>query len=143
MSVTCWFGESYLRESHMPFCSNCSLVGSLAVLFKQRNLATCPRDQIPFSQPALTNMSFLISTKPSDSNLSIALHPLVLLTASDQITRTQLRDLKKPVVGAILGQQKGREITAEHAFPCSMIEDTTGRWLLDQEWMERRIQQCR
>src|SRR5271170_4786620 len=84
----------------------------------------------------------LLSSKPSDSNLTVALHPLVLLTVSDQITRHQIRGLKAPVVGIILGQQKGREITAEHAFPASVIKDTTGQWILDQEWMERRIQQC-
>ena len=91
----------------------------------------------------------LLSSKPSESNLTVSLHPLVLLTISDQIVRRRLREtegvkgLEDPIVGAILGQQKGREITAEHAFPCSVIEGPTGLWELDQEWMERRIQQCK
>src|SRR5947208_1289720 len=87
-------------------------------------------------------LSPLLSSKPSDSTVTVALHPLILLTASDQITRTRLRGVKGPVVGGILGQQRAREITAEHAFPCSVIEDTTGRWVLDQDWMEKRIEQC-
>lgn len=86
--------------------------------------------------------TLLVSSKPSDSNLAVALHPLILLTVSDQITRARLRGFKGPIVGAILGQHKGREITAEFAFPCKVVENTLGQWVLDQEWMERRIQQC-
>jgi hypothetical protein len=84
----------------------------------------------------------LLSTKPSDSNLSASVHPLVLLTVSDQITRHQVRGQKGPIVGALLGQLHGRLVTAEYAFPCKVIEDTEGQWLLDHQWMERRIQQC-
>ena len=84
----------------------------------------------------------LLSTKPSDSNLSASIHPLVLLTVSDQITRHQVRQQKGPIVGALLGQLHGRLVTAEYAFPCKVLEDTEGQWLLDQEWMEDRIQQC-
>ena len=84
----------------------------------------------------------LLSAKPSDSNLSASIHPLVLLTVSDQITRHQVRQQKGPIVGALLGQLHGRLVTAEYAFPCKVLEDTEGQWLLDQEWMEDRIQQC-
>lgn len=86
--------------------------------------------------------NLLLSTKPSDSTLSASIHPLVLLTVSDQITRHQLRNQDGPIVGAILGQLHGRLVTAEYAFPCKVLEDTEGQWLLDQEWMEGRIQQC-
>ena len=60
--------------------------------------------------------SLLSAQKSSDSGLQAVLHPLVLLTISDYITRHTLRQLKGPIVGALLGQQKGREITIEHAF---------------------------
>ena len=83
----------------------------------------------------------LISThKSSDSSLNIHLHPLVLLTISDYIARHTLRNLKSPIVGALLGQQNGRDITLEHAFECQMIQDN-GQTILHQEWFKDRLQQ--
>lgn len=83
----------------------------------------------------------LISTqKSSDTSLQVALHPLVLLTISDYITRHTLRQQTGPIVGALLGQQNGREITIEHAFDCLLtgVEDEI---LLNQAWFEDRLQQ--
>lgn len=83
----------------------------------------------------------LISTqKSSDTSLQIALHPLVLLTISDYITRHTLRQQKGPIVGALLGQQNGREITIEHAFDC-LLEQVDGEVVLHQAWFEDRLQQ--
>lgn len=84
----------------------------------------------------------LLSTKPTDSNITISLHPLVLLTVSDHITRHRVRRQDGPIVGALLGQQKGRETTVEHAFQCKAITNTTGQVILDQSWFEERLQQC-
>ena len=84
----------------------------------------------------------LISSKPSDSSLSVSLHPLVLLTVSDQVARHSVRNQRGPVAGALLGQQKGREITAEYAFPVELVPNKEGHWQFDEEWMETRIQQC-
>ena len=90
---------------------------------------------------ASTDTNPLISThKSSDSSLNIHLHPLVLLTISDYIARHTLRNLKSPMVGALLGQQNGREITLEHAFECQMIQDN-GQAILHQEWFKDRLQQ--
>jgi COP9 signalosome complex subunit 6 len=83
----------------------------------------------------------LISTqKSSDTSLQIALHPLVLLTISDYITRHTLRQQKGPVVGALLGQQNGREITIEHAFDC-LLTEAEDQIILNQTWFEDRLQQ--
>lgn len=83
----------------------------------------------------------LISTqKSSDTSLQIALHPLVLLTISDYITRHTLRQQKGPVVGALLGQQNGREITIEHAFDC-LLTEAEGEIKLNKTWFEDRLQQ--
>lgn len=83
----------------------------------------------------------LVSTqKSSDSGLQVALHPLVLLTISDYITRHTLRNQQGPVVGALLGQQNGREITIEHAFECLLIT-VDGEVLLHKDWFEDRLQQ--
>ena len=64
--------------------------------------------------------------KSSDSGLQVHLHPLVLLIISDHITRHILRRQEGPIVGALLGQQKGREISIEHAFECQVIIGGTG-----------------
>lgn len=82
----------------------------------------------------------LSAQKSSDSGLQVALHPLVLLTISDYITRHTLRQQDGPIVGALLGQQNGREITIEHAFDCLLLE-VEGEMILNQAWFEDRLQQ--
>lgn len=83
----------------------------------------------------------LLSTqKSSDSGLQVALHPLVLLTISDYITRHTLRNQYGPIVGALLGQQNGREITIEHAFEC-LVLTTDDEVVLHKAWFEERLQQ--
>jgi len=83
-----------------------------------------------------------MSLKPSDTSLTVSLHPLVLLTVSDQVTRQSVRKQEGPFAGALLGQQRGREITAEHAFPVSLVKSREGQWTFNTVWMEKRIQQC-
>lgn len=88
-----------------------------------------------------TEANPLISTqKSSDTSLQVALHPLVLLTISDYITRHTLRQQKGPVVGALLGQQNGREITIEHAFDC-LLTESENEVILNEAWFEERLQQ--
>jgi COP9 signalosome complex subunit 6 len=84
----------------------------------------------------------LVSDRPSDSNLTISLHPLVLLTISDQITRHQVRGHSGTIVGALLGQLKGRETTLEHAFECNVQPDEQQQTTLQIDWFEDRLQQC-
>ena len=84
-----------------------------------------------------------LSMRPSDSNLTVSLHPLVLLTISDHITRHRVRGEAGPVVGALLGQQKGRETTIEHAFSSKAITGPNGEVILDESWFGDRLQQCR
>ncbi|QSZ32233.1 hypothetical protein DSL72_001807 [Monilinia vaccinii-corymbosi] len=82
----------------------------------------------------------LSAHKSSDSGLQVALHPLVLLTISDYITRHTLRQQTGPVVGALLGQQNGREITIEHAFECLLVEEED-ELRLSPTWFASRLQQ--
>ncbi|KAM3084121.1 hypothetical protein ACMFMG_001773 [Clarireedia jacksonii] len=89
-----------------------------------------------------TQNPLLSAQKSSDSGLQVALHPLVLLTISDYITRHTLRQQTGPVVGALLGQQNGREITIEHAFEC-LLQETEEGVILAPEWFESRLQQMR
>jgi len=85
----------------------------------------------------------LLSTAgPTDSSVSVQLHPLVLLTISDYVTRHTLREQKGPIVGAIIGQQNGREVTMEHAFQCKLAEKD-GRVVVDEEWFQDRLEQCK
>lgn len=88
----------------------------------------------------MTSTSLLSTHKTSDSSLRIHLHPLILLTISDYITRHTLRRHTTPIVGALLGQQNGRDITLEHAFECEVV-DNDGRILLHDTWFKDRLQQ--
>jgi len=95
---------------------------------------------------AVTAPNPLLSTgRASDSSLSVQLHPLVLLTITDYITRHTLREQEGPIVGAIIGQQNGREVTMEHAFECKLKpgeamqgEETV---FVDEEWFSARLEQ--
>lgn len=86
-------------------------------------------------------MSLLSSHKSSDSGLIISLHPLVLLTISDYITRHILRKQATPIVGALLGQQSGRSISLEHAFECLLMQNDEGNFVLHEAWFKDRLQQ--
>lgn len=98
---------------------------------------------IPKSQPTVMNPSkSLVSRKPSDSGLHVQLHPLVLLTISDHITRHTARQQKGPIIGGLLGQQNGREITLEHAFECPVTVGPNNEIILVASWFEGRLQQC-
>ncbi|KAL8990488.1 MAG: hypothetical protein Q9169_008109 [Polycauliona sp. 2 TL-2023] len=88
-----------------------------------------------------TSSSLVSSHKGSDSDLQIHLHPLVLLTVSDLITRHTLRRQQGPIVGALLGQHNGRDITLEHAFECQVVGGEQGAILLHQTWFQDRLQQ--
>ncbi|KAF2270144.1 hypothetical protein CC78DRAFT_452155 [Lojkania enalia] len=82
----------------------------------------------------------LLSTaRASDTSPTIQLHPLVLLTISDTITRHTLRQQKGPVAGAILGQQNGQEITMEVAFQAKLKQTDAGEVVLDDEWFNKRL----
>ena len=89
-----------------------------------------------------TESNPLVSTaRASDTSPTIQLHPLVLLTISDCITRHTLRKLPGPVVGAILGQQDGQEVTMEVAFQAKLKsegEDVE----LDLDWFAKRLEDC-
>ena len=81
----------------------------------------------------------LSPSKPSDSPLHIALHPLVLLTISDYVTRHTLRQHTTPLLGALLGQQTGRDVSLEHAFEVKTKPDNP--LAIDEQWFEERLTQ--
>lgn len=73
-----------------------------------------------------------------DTSFNVQLHPLVLLTISDYITRHTLRQQEGPIVGAIIGQQNGRDFTLEHAFQCKLA-DGADTAMMDAEWFTERL----
>ncbi|KAK3900781.1 hypothetical protein C8A05DRAFT_16945 [Staphylotrichum tortipilum] len=86
----------------------------------------------------------LLSTqKASDSGLQVVLHPLPILEISDFIVRGYQRGLKGAVVGALLGQQNGREITIEHSFSCKSAKNADGLYELDNDWFRQRLEQMK
>ena len=91
----------------------------------------------------MADTNTLVSTaKTSDTGLRALLHPLVLLTISDYITRHTLRLQTQPIVGALLGQQNGREVSIEHAYEVKIMSDSaTSEPKLDQSWFADRLQQ--
>ncbi|KAI8633387.1 COP9 signalosome-like protein subunit 6 [Xylariaceae sp. FL1651] len=84
----------------------------------------------------------LSAQKSSDSGLQAVLHPLVLLTISDYITRHTLREQPGPIVGALVGQQNGREVTIEHAFECATVAKND-EVIIDADWFGQRLGQMK
>lgn len=85
--------------------------------------------------------SLISSHKSSESGVQVHLHPLVLLTISDHITRHISRGRQVPIVGALLGRQHGREISLEFAFECELVHGNGDDLILDDSWFKDRLQQ--
>ncbi|KAI9793660.1 MAG: hypothetical protein M1816_007555 [Peltula sp. TS41687] len=83
----------------------------------------------------------LVSQHKSSDGLHALLHPLVLLSISDYITRHNLRRLPGPIVGALLGRQNGREISLEHAFDIKLTVEQEDEVRSDRVWFDERLQQ--
>jgi COP9 signalosome complex subunit 6 len=82
----------------------------------------------------------LLSMQKSSDGLQVSLHPLPLLEISDYITRSFQRGYKGALVGALLGEQKGREVTIEHSFTCG-VQRKDGHWSLDTEQFVTRLEE--
>jgi hypothetical protein len=82
------------------------------------------------------------NTRASDTSPTVQLHPLVLLTITDCITRHTLRQQDGPIVGAILGLQNGHEVTMEVAFQAKLVSNEQGDVVLDDEWFMKRLDDC-
>lgn len=82
----------------------------------------------------------LLTGRAPEAALSVQLHPLVLLTITDYITRHVSRQQSTPILGVIIGQQNGRTITLEHAYECKTSLQTN-TITLDAEWFVDRLEQ--
>ncbi|KAI9884371.1 MAG: THO complex subunit 2 [Watsoniomyces obsoletus] len=83
----------------------------------------------------------LVSDQPSSGGFKVALHPLVLLSVSDYITRHTLREQAGPVFGALLGRQNGGEISLQYAFEVKLAPSPTGTVIMDEQWLDDRLEQ--
>lgn len=93
---------------------------------------------------AETSQNPLLSTsRASDTSPIVQLHPLVLLTITDCISRHTLRQQSGPVIGAILGAQNGQEITMEVAFQAKLNISDEGDVTLDDDWFGKRLEDCK
>ncbi|CAN8103043.1 unnamed protein product [Discula destructiva] len=72
----------------------------------------------------------------------VILHPLPLIAISDYVVRHTLRKLEGPVVGALLGQQNGREVSIEFAYEIKTLT-LDGVVKLDLAWFDDRLEQMR
>lgn len=72
----------------------------------------------------------------------VILHPLPLIAISDYVVRHTLRKLEGPVVGALLGQQNGREVSIEFAYEIK-TETVGDRIRLDLPWFDERLEQSK
>lgn len=72
----------------------------------------------------------------------VILHPLPLIAISDYVVRHTLRKLEGPVVGALLGQQNGREVSIEFAYEAK-TETVGGVVKLDMAWFAQRLEQSK
>lgn len=70
----------------------------------------------------------------------VILHPLPLISISDYVVRHTLRQQPGPVVGALLGQQNGREISIEFAYE-TKTNVNNGDVSLDVSWFDERLEQ--
>ncbi|KZM22241.1 uncharacterized protein EKO05_0011349 [Ascochyta rabiei] len=82
----------------------------------------------------------LSTSRASDTSPIVQLHPLVLLTISDCISRHTLRQQPGPVVGAIIGAQNGQEVTMEVAFQAKLKSSASGEVTLDDDWFSKRLE---
>lgn len=72
----------------------------------------------------------------------VILHPLPLIAISDYVVRHTLRQQTGPVVGALFGQQNGREISVEFAYEVLTLTDGDDV-TLDPVWFDTRLEQSK
>lgn len=70
-------------------------------------------------------------------------HPLVLVNLSDHYTRQLVDSSDKMVIGAVLGVQKGLEVSLYDSFEIQYGRNDNGKVVLDQEYIRLRLEQCK
>lgn len=92
-------------------------------------------------------MSLLVTGQRTEAGPSVEIHPLVLLTITDSLSRYQHRQhdeprqKQAPIAGAILGHQEDRIITFNVAFEAKVNVSESGLAEFDHAWFSERLQQ--
>lgn len=74
-----------------------------------------------------------------ESGLSATLHPLVIMSISDHFTRLRLSATPAArVVGALMGEQKGRVVDISGSFEL-IVTEVEGRFALDQAFLVSKV----
>jgi COP9 signalosome complex subunit 6 len=73
---------------------------------------------------------------------SVILHPMPVINIGDYVTRHYLRKQPGPIVGALFGQQNGREVTIEHAYEVKTLANGD-QVTLEPLWFETRLEQSK
>ncbi len=91
--------------------------------------------------------SLVVAAKKSSDHRHVALHPLVLLHISDHVTRNVMREQQEPVVGIIMGQESGREVTMEFACDMQVLpmtdEPSKGLFTVKPDFFTKRLHQSK
>ncbi|KAL1876565.1 hypothetical protein Daus18300_002809 [Diaporthe australafricana] len=94
------------------------------------------------SKSVQTDNSQQLSKQHSPKMESAILHPLPVISIGDYVTRHLLRNQPGPIVGALFGQQNGREVTVEHAYEVQTVVNGD-QVTLEPGWFETRLEQMR
>ncbi len=85
----------------------------------------------------------VVKEREGSGQLSISLHPLVIINMSDHWTRTKVQQHQDNprVIGAFLGIQNGRQIEICNSFELvySIVE---GAIVIDQGYLHKKQEQC-
>lgn len=81
----------------------------------------------------------------SAPRLRVKLHPLVLLTITDFVTRHTLTKNTNKLLGVVLGDQEEHTLSMRHAFEgkTAIPQDHSDAIGFDETWVKDRIQQCK
>lgn len=95
------------------------------------------------SDKSITCKLVQLDTQPNLLTMeSVILHPLPVISIGDYVTRHKLREQPGPIVGALFGQQNGREITVEFAYEVQTLVDGD-QVTLEPSWFETRLEQSK
>lgn len=91
------------------------------------------------SSSAIGGEKSVMAPSGTQSSVSLTLHPLVLMNMADHWSRTRAQnpDSPPPVMGALLGKQKGRELELSNSFELAILE-VDGGVVMDKEFFTGR-----
>ena len=84
------------------------------------------------------------SAETASSSLNMTLHPLVVINVSDHFTRARAQSGGKAgtrVFGALLGEQKGRNVEIANSFEMKMVVNAAGAARADLDYLRTRLEQ--